>query len=364
MSDEIKPVSIFSGSKIWFSIFGASHAKVIGVCFSGIEKGTTIDAEELNFFMKRRAANDSVFSTTRREPDDVIFKSGVKNGAIAYNKKPVIAVIENKVQKSADYGEELTVIRPGHADYVGRIKFGKDYDHRGGGVFSGRMTAPLCILGGIAKQILEKRGIKVHAFIESVGNAKGKTYGDIDAETFDFSQVDPSFPLIDNGDREKMENEVKIARESGDSVGGRIGCVITGVPAGTGNVMFDSLESTVSRLAFGVPAVKGIEFGKGFSLTEMRGSSANDPFFIKDGVIKTKTNNNGGINGGIANGMPITFSVAVKPTPSISLEQDSVDIKSMQEVKIRINGRHDACIALRAVPVIESVAAIAVLDNL
>ena len=364
MSYKENPVSFFSGKKIRFSIFGASHAKEIGVCFSGIDKGTTFDAEELNFFMKRRAASDSVFSTTRREPDEVIFKSGVKNGTIVYSKKPVIAVIENKVQKSADYGEELTVIRPGHADYVGKIKFGNEYDHRGGGVFSGRMTAPLCILGGIAKQILKKRGIEVHAFIESAGKVKTKTYDDIDGETFDFSQVDPFFPLIDNGDREKMENEVKIARESGDSVGGRIGCVITGVPAGTGNAMFDSLESTISRLAFGVPAVKGIEFGKGFSLTEMRGSSANDPFFIKDGVIKTKTNNNGGINGGIANGMPITFSVAVKPTPSISLEQDSVDIKSMQEVKIRINGRHDACIALRAVPVIESVAAIAVLDNL
>ena len=176
MSDKITPVSVFSGRKIWFSIFGASHAKERGVRFSGIEKGTVIDTEKLKAFMARRSANGSVFSTTRREPDEVIYKSGIKNGAIASGKKTVVAVIENKAQKSADYGKEMTVPRPGHADYVGTVKFGKDYDFRGGGIFSGRMTAPLCILGGIAKQVLEKKGIEVHAFIESVGNVKGKTY--------------------------------------------------------------------------------------------------------------------------------------------------------------------------------------------
>lgn len=362
MSDKRMPVSSFSGRKIEFSIFGASHAKDISVCFSGIEKGETFDPENLNAFMRRRAAGNDVFSTTRREPDEIIFEKGVENGKITQDE--VVAVIENKVQRSADYGEEMIVPRPGHADYVGKVKFGKDYDFRGGGIFSGRMTAPLCILGGISKQILEKKGIEIHAFLESVGKVKTKTYQDIDAETFDFSSIDSKLPLIDKNDEKKVIAEVGSAREVGDSVGGRIGCVITGVPAGTGNTMFDSLESTISRLAFGVPAVKGIEFGKGFAIAEMRGSEANDPFFVLNDKVKTKTNNNGGINGGIANGMPITFSVAIKPTPSIFIEQDSVDLKTMKEVKLKIKGRHDACIALRAVPVIESVAAIAILDNL
>ena len=362
MSENREYISVFRGERLKISVFGASHASKIGVTAEGFNKGETFDKEKLGRFLKRRAPSKNAFSTTRIEPDEVIFKDGEENGVLTGD--TLVAIIENKAQRSADYGEELRIPRPGHADYVGYAKFGKEYDFRGGGIFSGRMTAPLCIAGGIAKQILDKKGIKICAFIESVGKADCKTYNDIDVCNFDFSAVKEEFPLLDDNDREKAETEIKEAREDGDSVGGRIGCVIKGVPVGTGNTMFGSLESELSMLLFGVPAVKGVEFGKGFEITKMRGSKANDPFVTDGKKITTKTNNNGGINGGIANGMPITFSVAIKPTPSIFKEQESVDLKKMENVKFTIKGRHDACIAVRAVPVIEAVAAIAILDNL
>ncbi len=220
----------------------------------------------------------------------------------------------------------------------------------------------MCIIGGICKQLLEKRGIKINAFISSIGKAFGKTYCDVDCESFDFSAIKGDFPTICESEKQAMLAEVERASKAGDSVGGRIDCVATGMPVGLGEYMFDSIEGVISRLAFAVPAVKGIEFGKGFELGALNGSSANDAFYYDGDRVKTKTNNNGGINGGLSNGMPVTFRVVIKPTPSIMLEQDTVDLVNKTNTKIAIGGRHDACIVPRAVPVIEAITAIAIYD--
>jgi chorismate synthase len=241
-------------------------------------------------------------------------------------------------------------------------KYGDEFDYRGGGKFSGRLTAPMCIIGGICKQILEDKGISINAYIQSIGKENGKSYNDVDVESFDFSKISKEFPLLDEEYKSKMLDEIEDARNNLDSVGGKIECVVTGVPVGVGEYMFDSIEGTISLLAFSVPAVKGIEFGRGFDIAKMRGSSANDSFYYDGDKVKTKTNNNGGINGGISNGMPITFRVAVKPTPSIAKEQDTIDLINKKNVKLKIEGRHDACIVPRAVPVIEAITAIAIYD--
>lgn len=361
MSNNV-PVSVFHGDKIKLSVFGTSHGEKIGVTAEGFPVNEKIDFDKLSRFMDRRRAKNNVFSTTRLEPDEVMFESGIKDGLIKDGS--FTASIKNKVQKSADYGEELKIIRPGHADYTGYVKYGKDFDFKGGGQFSGRMTAPLCIAGGIAKQILEKSGIKIHAFIEEIGKIKGVSGKDVDFNGFDFSDYEEDFPLLDKSVKKDMESEISFSREKGDSVGGIIGCAVTGVPEGLGDAIFGAVESEISALAFAVPAVKGIQFGEGFSFSSINGSVANDPFTVKDGKVITLTNKNGGINGGITNGMPIYFSVVIKPTPSIFIEQDSVDITKMENVKLKIKGRHDACIAVRAVPVIEAITAIALLDKM
>lgn len=352
--------SVYSGKKINVEIFGASHSPEIGAIATGLE-GVEVDAEKLQSFMNRRRAKNAAYSTKRLEGDKVIFEEGFDGQKITGKLR---AVIKNTEQKSADYANVVKTPRPSHADFVAWSKYGDGFDYRGGGKFSGRMTAPMCIVGGICKQYLESLGIKIHAYIARIGSVKGKGYGDIDPETYNLDALDESFPLIDESVKNEMTEEIEKARTSCDSVGGIIECVITGVPIGTGEYMFDGLEGVISRLVFAVPAIKGIEFGSGFKLAEMRGSAANDALYYRDGEVKTKTNNNGGINGGMANGMPITFRVAVKPTPSISIEQDTVNMTEKKNVKLKIEGRHDACITPRAVPVIEAVSAIAIYDCL
>ena len=361
MSSYRTPFSTYNGEKLKIGVFGASHGKEIGVIVEGLKGGETFDIDELKAFMYRRAAKKGDFSTARTEPDEPVFISGVNGNKL--NGETLIAVIENKNQKSSDYGETFRIPRPGHADYTGYVKFGKDFDFRGGGIFSGRLTAPLCVAGGIAKQILEKKGVKIHAFLESVGQVFAKSYNDIDVENFDYRNTTSDLPLLDESDFGKINAEIKRAKADGDSVGGKIGCVVLGLKKGVGGTMFNSLESDISRLIFGIPAVKGIEFGRGFALSETVGSIANDEFYYSGEEVKTKTNNNGGINGGISNGMPITFSVAVKPTPSIYKEQNSVDLILKKDVKFTVKGRHDACIAVRAVPVVEAVTALSILDK-
>ncbi len=350
--------SIYSGKKLNIEVFGTSHGEEIGVNAKGITE--SVDLDELKNFLDRRKAKNTAYSTKRIETDQVVFESGLVDNKLLGEFR---AVIKNNNQKSKDYSSTYKKPRPAHADFVGYTKYGDNFDFRGGGKFSGRLTAPMCIVGGVLKQALEKKGIKINAYIAQIGNVKGTSYKDLGAE-FSIPKMDKNFPLLDDSVYPKMINEIENAKNNLDSVGGIIECVITGVPVGTGEYMFDSLESIISHLAFAVPAVKGIEFGTGFDLASMFGSKANDSFYYKDGVVKTLTNNNGGINGGMANGMPITFRVVIKPTPSIAKEQDSVDLVTKENIKLKIEGRHDACIVPRAVPVIESITAIAIYDNL
>ena len=351
--------SVYCGKKLNLKIYGASHAPEIGVFIKGLD-GVRFDKDKLQRFMDRRKPKNMAFSTKRLEGDKVIFVQGESDGAISGELK---AVIKNSEQKSYDYDNVVKTPRPSHADFVAWQKYGDGFDHRGGGKFSGRLTAPMCIAGGILKQELQSKGIEINAYISRIGRVCGKGYNDIDQEKFDFKKVDQDFPVLDAQDKAAMLEEIESARMDLDSVGGVIECVITGMPIGAGEYMFDSIEGVISKLAFAVPAVKGIEFGTGFDISTMRGSKANDPFFIDDsGKVKTKTNHNGGINGGLSNGMPITFRVAIKPTPSIGKEQDTVDLVKKEKVKLKIQGRHDSCIVPRAVPVIEAISAIAVYD--
>ena len=353
-------ISIYHGRRIEVEIFGASHAPQIGVVAKGFE-GEIFCEKTLQSFLDRRRAKKSAFSTTRLEEDKVIFESGVKDGVIVGDLK---AVIYNTKQHSADYDKVKKTPRPSHADYVAWTKYGDNFDFRGGGKFSGRMTAPMCIIGGICKQILEEKGIRINAYIQSIGKIQGASYKNTDIEKVDFSTCDQNFPLLKDEDKVAMLEEIENAKRQGDSVGGSIECVIQGLPVGCGEYMFDSLESVISHLAFAVPAVKGIEFGWGFDLASMKGSQANDFLFTDGKTVKTKTNHNGGINGGLSNGMPLLFRVAIKPTPSIALEQDTVDLEKMENVKLQIGGRHDACITPRAVAVIEAISALAIYDSI
>ena len=360
MAFEDKKSSCFHGRKLNIEIFGASHAPEIGVVVQGFG-GEKVDMQTLQEFLDRRKPKNTEYSTKRLEGDKVIVESGFDGCVLS---SPFKAVIKNTEQKSADYQNVVKTPRPSHADYVAWTKYGDNFDYRGGGKFSGRMTAPMCIAGGLCKQILKDKGIEINAYISAIGSVKGRSYSDTDIERIDFAKLDKFFPLLDDGLKMDMLDEIESARKDCDSVGGVIECVITGVPVGAGEYMFDSLESVISSLAFAVPAVKGIEFGTGFDIVKMRGSTANDALYYDGQKVKTRTNNNGGINGGMANGMPITFRVAIKPTPSIGIEQDSVNLTDKTNVKLKIQGRHDACITPRAVPVIEAIASIAMYDSI
>ena len=355
-----KQFSVFNGRKLRVEIFGASHAEEIGVIVNGLD-GLTADFNELQKFMDRRKAKKAVYSTKRLEGDKVIVEKGFDGEKFSGEFK---AVIKNQEQRSKDYDNTVRTPRPSHADFVAWSKYGDGFDYRGGGKFSGRLTAPMCIAGGILKQALKEKGIEINAYIAQIGSVKGKSYKDTPTGEIDFNFADDNFRLLDYSVKDKMTAEIENAAKDLDSVGGIIECVITGLPVGAGEYMFDSLESVISQLAFAVPAVKGIEFGSGFSLAAMRGSNANDQFYYDGEKVKTKTNHNGGINGGMANGMPVTFRVVIKPTPSISKEQKTVDMVAKKDTVLQIEGRHDACITPRAVPVIEAISAIAVFDSL
>lgn len=354
-----KQYSIYEGNKIKVEVFGGSHTPEIGVKVDGFDMGNEVDLEKLQNFCDRRRAKKSSYSTTRLEEDRIVVQSGLTDQKL--NGDTFKAVIKNSNQHSRDYGDRVVLPRPSHADYVATVKYGDDFDHRGGGKFSGRLTAPMCIAGGIAKQILEKKAIKIDAFVSSIGQLKLKGYDDIDQDK-DLAFVDDNFRVLEQEEKEKAEQLISSVREEGDSIGGTIDCIIKGVPIGLGEYMFDSIESVISRLVFAVPAVKGIEFGSGFDLSKMKGSLANDPFYYDGGVVKTKTNHNGGINGGLANGMPITLRVAIKPTPSIAKPQETVNLITGKNEILEIRGRHDACVVPRAVAPIEAVVALAIYD--
>lgn len=320
------------GNCFRFTIFGQSHAPAIGVTMEGLPSGFEIDMDQLNAFMSRRAPGGR-YSTARKEADAPEFISGLVGGKTCG--APVTAIIRNNDTRSSDYEYMRYTPRPGHADYTAMVKYGESRDYSGGGQFSGRLTAPLCIAGGIALQLLEKMGISISAEIEAIGGERNK---------------EKMFELIDK------------VRAEGDSVGGLISCNISGLPVGLGEPMFGGMENRIAQAVFGIPAVKGIEFGAGFEAANMRGSECNDPFKLDGGNVLTEGNNHGGILGGISSGMPVVFRVAIKPTPSIARAQRSVDLSSGTETELLVRGRHDPCIVPRALPCVEAAAAVAVYD--
>ena len=340
---------------ISFTIFGQSHSPAIGVTVEGLPTGFAPDLEELSRFMARRAPGRNDYSTPRKEDDIPEFLSGLQDGKLCG--APLTAIIRNNNTRSKDYDELRIKPRPGHADYTAQVKFGGAQDYRGGGHFSGRLTAPLCIVGGLCKQLLAQEGITVISRIAEIG-------GVCDTGELLASTAQKSFPVVDDAAGEAMQKAILSAKAEGDSVGGIIECAILGAPAGLGDPMFGGMENRISQLVFGIPAVKGVAFGAGFDAARMRGSENNDPFAISDGKVVTRTNHCGGILGGITNGMPIVFRAAVKPTPSIGIEQDTVNLSTMENDKLTVVGRHDPCIVPRAVPCVEAAAAIAVYDAL
>ena len=350
------------GHLLKISVFGQSHGKAIGVVVDGLPAGEAIDLDELQAFLDRRKPGKNRLSTARKESDAPTFLSGLENGKTCG--APLCAVIENGDQHSGDYAGLTDTPRPGHADYTAAVKWGGQADMRGGGHFSGRLTAPLCIAGDIAKQILARRGIHVGAHLSEVagiGDDPFPLYPT--AELFE-KLAAKDFPVLDDGAGERMQQAILAAREALDSVGGIVECAAIGLPAGLGDPMFDGVENRLAAALFGIPAVKGVEFGAGFAAARSRGSENNDAFSVQNGAVVTDTNHAGGILGGITNGMPILLRTAMKPTPSIARAQKTVRLSQMEEIPLEIRGRHDPCIAHRAVPVVEAVTAAVLLDLL
>lgn len=343
------------GENIRLTVFGQSHSVVVGVTVEGLPSGETLNMEKLDRLMRRRAAGKNVWSTSRHEPDQIEFLSGIVENRLCGT--PLTAIIRNTDTRAADYENLKNHPRPGHADYVASVKYGGAQDYRGGGHFSGRLTAPLCIVGGICLQLLEKEGISVISRIAAIGKVK-------DESPLTVSTAEKAFPVVDDAVGEKMLREIEAAKAEGDSVGGVIECAVLGLPVGLGDPMFDGMENRIAKAVFGIPAIKGIEFGNGFAASTLRGSQNNDVYCLKDGRVQTETNRCGGILGGITNGMPLQFRVAVKPTPSIAKEQITLNLTTNEQETLCIQGRHDPCIVPRAVPVVEAVAAIAVYDAL
>ena len=347
------------GNKIKIDIFGASHAESIGVIIEGLPKGFSIDTERVQKFLDRRAPGRDKFSTPRKEADKVEYLSGLCNNVTTG--EALKAVIYNNNQHSKDYDELKVKMRPSHADYPALVKYGAYYDMRGGGKFSGRMTAPLCIAGAILIQMLEEKGVYIGAHISSVANVKDESFDTLsfDVKTLKSAQ-NKDFPVLCDEKGEQMKKVILEARNNLDSVGGTVECMAVGVPVGTGDHMFMGLENVISQCIFGIPAVKGIEFGAGFDSTLLLGSQNNDEYcYDQDGNIRTRTNNSGGICAGMANGMPICFRVAIKPTPSIAKPQNTVNIETKKNDVLEIHGRHDPCIVQRAVPCVEAAMAVA-----
>lgn len=348
------------GDKIKISIFGGSHTEAIGVNIEGLPAGETINMEDVLLQMKRRAPGQDKTATQRKESDEPHVLSGLLDGVLTG--APLCAVIYNTNQRSKDYSNLKIRPRPGHSDYTAWLRYNASNDIRGGGHFSGRLTAPLVFAGAVLRQLLEKKGIVIGAHAYQIGTAKDIPFNlcDIDADTLNTINKE-YFSVISEEQKQNMYDEVEKTRLKEDSIGGIIECAAVGVPAGLGDPMFGGVENLISSIVFGVPAVKGIEFGAGFNVTEMLGSENNDDFYYdENGIIKTKTNNCGGILGGITNGMPIVFKCAVKPTPSIGIEQETVNLETKRNDKLIITGRHDPCIVPRAIPVVEAAMAVAI----
>ncbi len=347
------------GKNITVDIFGESHGKAIGVVLSGLKPGFPLDMEKIKAMLERRKAGGETWSTKRGEADIFNIVSGVLYGCTTG--APLCALCENTNAHSGDYPEGLN--RPGHADYTAYARYGGFNDARGGGAFSGRLTAPLVFAGAVAAQMLEAKGVYAAAHIKRLAGVDDKAFDKTEVTREQADALKSSrFPLIDTSKQDEMERRIAQAAADGDSVGGVVECAVCGLPAGLGAEYFGGVESALSSILFAIPAVKGLSFGAGASFADMRGSEANDEYIIKDGKLAASTNNNGGILGGITNGMPVVFEVVIKPTPSISKPQRTVNLKTMEPETIEIKGRHDPCIVPRAVPVVEAAALLAILD--
>ena len=346
------------GENLKLSIFGQSHGPAIGMTLDGIPAGLSVDSEKLQAFLNRRAPGQNDWSTPRREEDRPEFLGGILDSYTCG--APIAAVIYNKNTRSGDYSNLKDCPRPGHADYTAQIKYGGFQDAAGGGHFSGRLTAPLCIAGGLCLQWLEDMGIHIAARILSIGGAEDPSI--LDPTAPELALIGTDFPVVSASAGEQMRQKISEARSRGDSVGGVIECYITGLPAGLGEPMFGGVESRIAQIIYGIPAVKSVEFGAGREIASMLGSQANDAYTVEDGKIKSLTNFAGGILGGITSGMPVIFRAAVKPTPSISRPQQTVSLSENSVTEVAVKGRHDPCIVPRAVPVVEAAAAIAIYD--
>ncbi|MCM1113935.1 MAG: chorismate synthase [Clostridium sp.] len=349
------------GNRIKLSVFGESHGEAIGCVLDGLPAGIKLDMDKIYMDMSRRAPGKDKTATPRLEKDIPHILSGVLDNVTTG--APLAMVIENTNTKSGDYANLLTVPRPSHSDYPAYVKYNGSNDIRGGGHFSGRLTAPLVFAGAVAKQILAQKGVTIGAHIAQIGNAKDDMFDKNNVDTALLEKLSSlSFSVIRDDAEEQMRAEVEDARMKQDSIGGIIECAAVGMPVGIGGNMFSTVESQLSQILFGIPAVKGVQFGAGFGFGSMLGSEANDPYCVKDGKVALESNNNGGVLGGMTSGAPIIVSVAVKPTPSISKPQNSVNLQTMTEETLVIKGRHDPCIVPRAVPVVEAAVALGLLD--
>lgn len=348
----------YFGKNIHVSVFGQSHSPAIGAVVDGLPPGFALDVSQLQAFLRRRAPGQSSLTTRRQEKDKVEILSGLYEGKTCG--APLSALIRNFDARPGDYANLKVLPRPGHADYPAHIKYHGYQDKSGGGHFSGRLTAPLCIAGGIALQMLKAKGIRIAAHIQRVADIADTPF---DPMAPQIDQIQPGFlSVISQEAGQQMADAIEKARMAGDSVGGMIECAATGLPVGLGESMFEGMENRIAAAIFGIPAVKGIEFGSGFAAASMLGSQHNDPFRLEEGKVVTASNNHGGILGGITTGMPLIFRCAFKPTSSVYMEQDTVDLDKNENAVLAVKGRHDPCIVPRAVPVVEAVTALCVLD--
>ncbi len=350
------------GNRIRYTVFGESHGPAIGCVIDGLPPGFRVNLDAVGAFLKRRAPGNSPLATPRKEEDLPEFLAGLQDGVLTG--APVCAIIRNRDQHSKDYSQLKENPRPGHADYTAAVKYHGANDVRGGGPFSGRLTAPLCIAGAIALQILEQRGIRIGAHVAEIAGCKDTPLNPVDTSAETLAALDAmTLPVLDAAAGERMTAAVLQAREKGDSVGGVVEALAIGLPPGLGDPPFDGLENHLAKALFAIPAVKGVEFGDGFAVARNTGSQNNDSFTVDEsGKVQTVTNHAGGILGGISNGMPLVLRVAIKPTPSIAIEQQTVSLSQRKVVPLKITGRHDPCIVPRAVPVVIAATALTILD--
>lgn len=351
------------GHAVHISIFGESHGPGVGVVINGLPAGEALDLNQIMVQMSRRAPGQDISATQRREEDIPVILSGLMNDMTTG--APLAAMMENKNTRSGDYENLIRCPRPSHADFTGSVRYHGYNDVRGGGHFSARLTAPLVFAGAVCRQILKRRGITIGGHIQQIGRVKDRPFDPLFVCADQLEALNCRyFSVCDTKAEKAMRNEIEEARLAQDSVGGLVELAVCGLEAGIGSPMFYGVENVLASILFGVPAVKGVEFGVGFAAAEMRGSACNDPFAMSGGKVITTKNNSGGIQGGITNGMPLIARVAIKPTPSIAQTQQSVDLKTRENVSLNISGRHDPCVVPRAVPVLEAAVAVALINLL